>query len=150
MITFLGKTQGRPDLPRSEILQSERVVGKIKTEIQKGISDTCLWPILADMSRVVQLAASPSSPIAKPPIPDGIRPKACKQRRRRTADLENMTLCLELTIKQYKHFCWLQTADLWLQPAVSMLTHSKQASYARNQTKRRIFHFIYSIFGSFF
>ena len=38
MITFLGKTQGRPDLPSSEILQSERVGDKIKTVNEKGIS----------------------------------------------------------------------------------------------------------------
>ena len=97
------------------------LVAKLRKRFKEG--SLCLWPISADMSRVVQLAASPSSPITRPPIPD-IRPKACKQRRRRTADMENMTLCLELTIKQYKHFCWLQTADLWLKPAVSILTHS--------------------------
>ena len=37
MITFLGKTQGRPDLPSSEIFQSERVGDKIRTENERGM-----------------------------------------------------------------------------------------------------------------
>ena len=86
----------------SEILQSERLVATLRQIFKKECP--WIWPILADTSCVLQLAASPSSTITRPPIPD-IRSKACKQRRRRTADLENMTLCLEmtmLTIKQYR------------------------------------------------
>ena len=126
-VTFRGKTQGRPDRPRGHTLWNQLLIvwllkkqilmepKKDKTSIRFKDKCPCLWPNFADISRVVQFDASPSSssttpppppppPLPPPPpcppppppawpplapLPSPARPPIKK--RRRTARRENMT-----------------------------------------------------------